>query len=218
MDLFQLLKKKNIPFSLNNSNIVTDGSSLTYCEGEAAGYGWPIKLRGLTPFSTNGSQLYNHGYGGWDTRDLITHAPEVDARLESGRPNIVIVNEIGSELYRLGIVRTAVDRFWTYCDDRRLAGWKVVVWDMTARSYSYYGTTTPAGDNEAQFYAKQAEANEMLANEWQDHCDLLIKMSEVTELQNPYNTTYYTDRIHYTPQSCIIIANKIRDEIVANLN
>jgi hypothetical protein len=214
---------KKIGLNLNNGVFVFDGNSLTSGIG---GIPYPTQLKLLEPFNSNGSIFWNKGVGAQQTSQMITDATtDIDIKFTNGVSNFVIVNEVGNDIYYNGNVRSAVDRFWQYCDGRKSAGFKVGIITLQDRSYTYYGSLNAFGDNEVQFRDKIILANQLMRNEYKDHADFIIDLGHnqyigINENVTPstnwncYNTTYFTDRIHCTTTGYAIWASEVRRAIL----
>lgn len=192
-------------FNLSGAVIVCDGNSLTaglFASSSAQSY--PGVLDADSDF--NGVTFYNKGVSAQETQDMIDDATsDIDSLYTSGANSILIAWEIGNDIYYNGSVNGAMARFWSYCDSRRLKGWKVFVITCPPRDQS-----TDAGDNSAQYNAKLVEANTRLKLEWAAHANGLIDVAGDARFQG-YNLTYYNaDKAHYTDAGYAAVAELVK--------
>jgi hypothetical protein len=216
--MIPIFSMKRSALNINNAIYIFDGNSLTSGMG---GTPYPTQLLTTAPFSSNGSVFYNKGVGAQQTSQMISDAvSDIDVNYSNLVHCFVIANEIGNDIYYNGNVRNAVNSFWNYCDARRLVGFKVGVITLQDRSYSNYGVSTVAGDNELQFRTKIILANTYLRDEYLSHADFLIDIglnayiginaTDINSEYNCYNTTYFDDKVHCKTAGYAIWANMVR--------
>src|SRR5574343_1495963 len=126
MNIFFSSLGNSLGFDLTNANIVCDGSSLT-----AGGYGglsYPTLLNTDLGVEFTGVTVTGRGVGGQQTTQMIADGDsDVDSLLRANRPNILCVWEVGNDIYFNGSVSTAITNITTYCQERKAAGWYVVL-------------------------------------------------------------------------------------------
>lgn len=146
-------------------------------------------------FSIPGQGLFTSTYGA-NSNLLQDDAAKLDG-LPAGRAAAVLVVQVGTNDLALGRSAAQVEaNLWTYCDARRAAGWKVIVFTLTDR--------TDGGVNVAQaaFDTKRAAINTAIRAGWASHADALVDLAADARLGAngaSSNATYFSaDRVHYT--------------------
>ena len=133
---------------------------------------------------------------GVTTTMLVDDAAKLDG-LPAGRTAAVLAVQAGTNDAALGHSDSAVvSDYWTYCDARRAAGWKVVAFTLTDR------TDTTAIGNQAAFDTKRASINTSIRAGWASHADALVDLAADARLGAngaANNATYFNaDHVHYT--------------------
>lgn len=137
---------------------------------------------------------------GVGTTLLVDDPAKLDG-LPSGREAAILVVQVGTNDLAGG--RTAaqmVADLWTYCDARRAAGWKVLVFTVIDR------TDAAVSGAQVAFDAKRASANALIASGWASHADGLVDVAANALLGAngaANNATYFqaADRVHLTAAS-----------------
>lgn len=200
--------------SLNNGVIVCDGNSLTE-GGQDGGSNYPTLLAAdLTARGVTGASVSNFGVGGQTTLQMASDAAaQVDSQYNAAKRCICVAwevrNHIGQNKDTIGIVDTAVNAFWSYCDARRAAGWKVVALSIPRSEYT--GTDAWIIEQVNRLYD---EANGRLFNEWRAHCDAFIDVRADSRIASP-NAAYYFDGLHYRQNGYQIIADMVAHALLS---
>jgi len=122
------------------------------------------------------------------------------ARLDSlpaGRPVAILFVQAGTNDAALGHSDSViVSDMWTYCDGRRAAGWKVVIFTLTDR------TDGAVSGAQAAFDTKRAAINTAIRAGWASHADALIDLAADARLgangASASGTYFNTDKVHYS--------------------
>lgn len=222
------------PASFNNSNLVFDGNSWTNyglpCfAGESYGPGakYPDQLLALSPWNINGSTINNRATSGQTTAQMISggalacHAggsgtrgtaeAYIDSQLISGRRNILIVWEVGNDLFFVGNTTGAYNRIVQYCNDRRAAGWEVVV--LTPLYRVYGAGPTPAGDSWTVYNSKIDSVCASMRSNWASFADAICDVNARSEFSDPTDTDYFIDGVHPNGTGRGIVANMVSTAI-----
>jgi hypothetical protein len=205
----KLFNKSKTKFNLTNAIIVGDGNSLTYgyLSSNPTTKSYTAVLDADTDF--NGCTFYNFGVSAQTTQDMIDDAvSQVDAVYSGSVTSILIAWEVGNDIYFNGSVSAAMTRFWSYCDSRKSAGWKVYVVTCTPRDQS-----TTFGDNSSQYNVKLADANAFIKSDYATHADGVIDLADDIRFQG-YNLTYYNaDKVHFTDAGYAAVAEIVKRAI-----
>jgi hypothetical protein len=177
IDFNDVTQRLNADYSPGNTNIVIYGNSFSDVNGGAPGTqaGWGTT--GLQAYPPCSNLLSNYlptsfGRSGEGTYQLL-QAPQLAtlAGLYNGAKanNILIFWELTNDFINFDspTARTAVDRIWEMCDDRRAEGWIVIVVNGIPR-YTDYGQFAGSPQN---YSLAIRDANELIAREWHAHAD-----------------------------------------------
>jgi lysophospholipase L1-like esterase len=153
--------------------------------------------------AASGSQAYLYGATAADSQigavwalngatlaDLVTRGPELDKAVADTASKCVLNVLIGAndlKSYGTGAAGYITD-LAAYCDDRRTAGWEVVV-----------GTILPQTD--ATHNTRRATVNAAIATWVGVHCDAIADFAANTTIgedADASNVTYYSDGLHPT--------------------
>jgi hypothetical protein len=97
----------------------------------------------------------------------------------------------------------SVNAFWEYCDYAKAKGWKVVAIDVLPTvDYSV-----------GQFPDELAYINGRLNDEWEDHVDALVRISQDSSINDPSDTDNYYDGTHQTSAGAAITAGIVKTTI-----
>jgi hypothetical protein len=201
------------PF-LESANIVCDGNSLTLGTGGTA---YPVRLAAFYPTVINDTTINNVAIGGQTTQEMIDNASDVDALLDGGATNnILIAWEITNHLLLNITTTTAQNAFQEYCEDRTAAGWnKIIVITNTPRNLSN-GTWTMTQVND-----RLDTTNTWLRANYTDFANALVDIQAAPEMVrsdstegNPPNATYYSDTTHYTSSGYLVLARLINIALI----
>ncbi len=208
MKAFNSQNRKRVDYS--SAVIVCDGNSLTFGfqSSDPPTKSYPALLDADAYFST--ATIYNKGVSAQETQDMIDDAvTDVDALYSGSVPSVLVAWEVGNDIYYNGSVNDAMTRFWSYCDSRRAAGWKVIVVNCPPRDQS-----TTFGDNSAQYNTKLTAANLRIKDEWYAHADGYVDIAGDSRFQG-YNLTYYdADKIHYNDTGYAVVKDLIKSALL----
>lgn len=206
---FRFFKRPTL--DLSTTHIVADGNSQTSGGGGVTAF--PSFLATLL-----GVTVTNFGVSGQTTQQMIDDAAsQIDSTIDPAKVNILICAEIRNELVTQCAalnVDTAVDRFWSYVDARRTAGWdKIIVWDVLPNT-----TTSCGAYNAAAMNAFFDQANTRLLAEWSSHADVYVQMrSNVNLATASASNAYWADGIHPTTLSHQTIMAPLLETAIRNL-
>lgn len=129
--------------------------------------------------------------------NLLADDPAKLDGLPAGRPVAILMVQVGTNDAAIGRTDSqVVADLWTYCDARRAAGWRVVVFTLTDR------TDAAVSAAQAAFDAKRASVNTSIRSGWATHADALVDLAADVLLGAngaANNATYFSaDRVHYT--------------------
>jgi len=153
--------------------------------------------------------ISNFGVSGQATPSMIADADtQIDPLFSINRPrNIVVAWEGSNDLYFGATATEAYDNLVSYCNDRRDAGWKVVIVTLLPRSSS----GTPG-----TFEADRQTVNANIRANWSTFADALADIAANTTIGedgDETDTTYYSDAVHPTDAAYDIIAPIVADAI-----
>ena len=186
-------------------NIVFDGDSLTNGTGSMPFNRFPNSND--YPSQVVGSldrrgTYYNVGVGGQQVSAMITNGPaNVDSKLVTGAANIVSLFGGTNDLYYGATDTTTYNRIVTYCQARRVAGWKVIVTTLTPRSDS----GTPAG-----FDAYRLSVNASIRANWATFADGVADLGADANMGTSGQETdtrfFSGDHVHFSANGYRILA------------
>jgi lysophospholipase L1-like esterase len=197
---------------LNNSVMVFDGNSLTAGQGASAGMDYPSQLIALlTSSGVAGMETHNFGVSGQQTGSMIADAAtQIDPLINVGVQNILFAWEIGNDIYYNGNAVNAENAFQTYCEARRAAGWKVIVFTCPPRN-----NTTPAGDDVATYNTKLSASNTWIRTNYASFADALVDLAADSRLSDYTNMTYYyTDGVHLSNNGYGVVAELAKNQLL----
>lgn len=198
--------------NLADTHIVADGNSQTSGGGGVTAF--PSFLA-----TSLGVAVTNFGVSGQTTQQMIDDAAtQIDTTINPAKINILICAEIRNELVTQCAalnVNTAVDRFWSYVDARRAAGWdRIIIWDVLPNT-----TTSCGAYNASQMNAFFDQANTRLLAEWESHADKFVQMrSNVNLATANASNAYWADGIHPTTLSHQTIFTPLLDSAIRSLS
>lgn len=191
--------KSTLPKTLN---LTLDGNSLT------AYVGYPAMLASLINSSYT-LNLRNFAVSGQTTTQMLSDVvAEVDKPLhKAASHNIVFVMEGINDLYFGATAVTAYENLRTYCLGRRAYGFKVILGTLTPRTNS---GTPPSYETD------RLAVNMRIRSNWLDFADAILDLGGhelIGQTGQSENTTYYPDKVHFTPAGNTIIANQLAKTI-----
>jgi len=232
--LFHSQNKSGQYVDWTNGILIFDGNSLTN-SGLDNGYGtgkkYPEYLIENAPFSDTGlfgvntgpsgsadlvcdgnnCHVYNFGVGGQTTTAMISDAvSQIDSLYDSGKNCGVVAWEMSNELFFNNSVANAEAKFQEYCEDRKVAGFYVIVLTATTRDSG----TTPGGDSVADFNTKIATLNTWLRANYTSFADKLIDLDADVRLTDHTDSTYFFDMIHHNGSARNILGDLISAELL----
>lgn len=179
--------------------IICAGNSLTFGQG---GTSYPTQLAALRPSDS----VINVGVSGRTTPVVDAQArTEVDPYgVMTGRMNICVLWEVRNHMYVDSATPSeAEDAVSSACISLKKRGFKVIVCD-----------TLPGGFGSGSWSASNRSAvNLALATDYRNYADALVKLSEIPELQDASNTTYFADGIHCTTAGYALVAVAVNDAV-----
>lgn len=158
----------------------------------------------------NSISLTNFAVGGNTTTDLVARAATVDAKLvteTSSLKNIMCLwIGVNSVTETAGTGASAYSAMKSYIQARTAAGWKVFCFTMTkATGYPDRGT---------QFEIERNIFNNSMRNDLALLANVYILDTDtVPEIQNPADTTYYTNTLHPNSLGLALAANLFKTKI-----
>ena len=194
--------------------IVCDGNSITRGVTLPVGDDYPAKLGGLLAADSVFADMTNKGVSGQRTIAMLADFDsDIQPLFDADRTdNILVAWEIlndwnwrrgaGDEEQREAS-DNSVNAFWEYCDYAKSKGWKVVAIDvLPTLAYSV-----------GQFPDELAYINGRLNDEWEDHVDALVRISQDSSINDPSNVTNYYDGTHQTSAGAAITAGIVKATI-----
>jgi len=200
------------------TRVVCDGNSLTAGGFGGGGY-YPATLQVLLGARALGRfEVDNIGIGGQTTDDMITRYPTyVLPKYSTAQNNILVAWELSNQLVGNwgagGTARQAVDKFWTYCDTARAAGFKLIAVTAIKREASGYQVIGSKALGDALI----DEMNGYVRAEWQTHADALVDPDAHPFFANTAYTTVYIDGTHLTQAGCDVIAGLVAREVLRQI-
>lgn len=177
--------------TLDNAIVVGDGNSYFTTLNSLTPA--PSVVMTLSPFSTNGSYLYNFGVSSQTTGAMLSDvASQVLPLYTPGVENILLFHEGSNDIYFNGRVDSAIARTLRYCSIVRTAGFKIILSTLIPRNQS-----SAAGDNVATYNAKMVEYNDsLIALVGTGQFDGLIRPDLEAVFSSYVSAGYYGDFIH----------------------
>jgi hypothetical protein len=167
---------------LNATDLILDGNSLVENmanSGNAIAY---ATLGGIN------RAKQNFGVGGQTTLNMLTDAvSQIDSQYVANK--VLIVWEIRNHLVSGVDLPTALSTLSQYCLGRRSAGYRVLV-------IGCIPTTRTPPDLSPSFNLLLSEANRLIRRDWRNYCDGFVDVEAIAGLQNPADTSTYSDGIH----------------------
>lgn len=192
--------------------IICTGNSLTAGTGASdAAHSFPRQLAVLMPTW----DVVNMGVSGVDTNYLISHDPiDLDAPLygTSRKQNICVCWEITNDLVNGNHGTTATyNSVVQWCNDRRAAGWKVLVGTAIDRD-----PTNAASGGNASFATQRLAVNALVVANWATFADGLVDLAGNANLATNTNETYFDpDHVHLNDTGYGVVASLVQAAVLA---
>lgn len=200
--------KTRPPIRRVNINLLCDGNSIVEDDTThtTPAYSWPRQISRLKGF-LGGILAANYGVSGQTTQQMIADmATQLPPHLANDRPNVLCAMEIRNDITQNNLTgRQALDNFWTYCDNARVQGWKVV-----AVAPLPVDTSTQQG---IDVNTAITDAYNLMLTEWTDHADAFVDIRVIPGLQDVNNATYYSTFAHPNALGSSLIASAVLKEI-----
>lgn len=193
--------------------IIADGNSLTAADREPS---WFSVVS--SEMQQRGIRWINVAESGRSTAQLIASAPAlVDAQLmPSDRIRLAIMWEGSNDLYGQADVSIVIGHIRRYAEDRRRAGWRVVVVSILPRTQDGH-VASPA-----EFESERQQVNATLRLSWRDFADAFVDVGGdpvIGSTGADGDPRYYeTDRTHLTAQGQLRVAALMQPVIAAELS
>jgi lysophospholipase L1-like esterase len=162
--------------------IVFEGTSITAAS-------WFVAYRDST---STAATIVNTGVNGSTIATIIGRAATVDGNYSPGDLNLLVV-EAGANNFGGGVQATdeaTLETLFDYCDDRRAAGWKVLLATLLPQS----GTA-----NVVNFNAARSYINPLIRAAVGTRIDAVVDWAADPLMgaeATAANTTYFTDGLH----------------------
>ena len=192
----------------SKTSIVADGNSNTINSGAGTDSGSPYTVFLMEHLAEhvdiNTVTMHNIGVGGQTTVNMLADfESQVEPLYDSDVKNLMLMWEIGNDLYLSGNVETVYNRTLSYCQNAAALGFYVIVATCPTRIYS---TNTTAGDTLEQYNAKIEEVNSLIRENIQSF-GTLADIAADWRFRDPSNTTYFQpDGIHFSEEGRRAIA------------
>ena len=183
--------------------VACDGDSLTIGTGGIETRPYPSQLCELL----DNYEIYNGGGGGQKSADLLLDVvATIDSKFEAARTRNIYVLRIGINDVLFDVATaTTIANIWTLCDDRRTAGFDVIVCNLT-----------PTAGLSAPRLAAWETINAAIAADWADHADGYVDLAGDARLDDPTDTTYYqSDTLHFKNAGNAVVAELVKAAIDA---
>jgi hypothetical protein len=199
------------PLPVQPRIVVVEGNSLS--ANNPSAYGWPVcwptRLAAGEWAQRNAMNVVNVAIGATGLEECFDRAPLfVDwLRPLAAWGCVVLIeggNDIGQRDPRTGA--SAYAKTVRYCQDRRAAGWRVLVGTITNRTNVW----PPSWWDEAKAY------NVLLRESWRAFADGLVDLAGVPELGNDNaadDPHYFHDKIHYADAAMDIVHGMVEREL-----
>lgn len=181
--------------------LVTDGNSLT--DGHYSTY--PALLMAQLG---SGWTLRNFGVSGQTTPQMSKDAKtQIDSLRRAGKTDVLVAWEITNDLIHGAERDQAYERFRSYCQARREAGWKVVALTVLPRARDGL---------KPKFEDARTFINADMRRNWRSFADALADVAagpQIGDFGDQLNLTYYSDGTHLTGQGYAIVANIVAAQV-----
>jgi lysophospholipase L1-like esterase len=148
----------------------------------------------------------NFGVGGQTTASMITDAvTQIDTEYTPNK--ILIVWEVRNDIFFGATTTTAIGRLTQYCQGRKNTGYTVLVIGCLP------SIATPSTYTASEFNSRITEANRLMRRDWRNYCDGFVDVETITGLQNPANTSVYSDGVHLNTSGYGLLFPAINTEL-----
>jgi len=191
--------------------IIFDGDSMTYGNGSTDGQNYPFQTQTLLGINAT---YQNLGVPGQTVLQMDNDADiQIDTEYLSSRTTNIIslfggTNDIAQDPNQDAI--TTYNRIVSYSQARRAAGFKVIVNTILPRSEGLYSIS------KSEFETTRQTVNNLIRTNWKTFADGISDIasdSNIGQLNDSDNLTYYVDGIHLTNNGYGIIASYVSSAI-----
>jgi len=169
--------------NLSTHDLVLDGNSLVLNMGQPGNTAVYATLGGA------GRAKQNYGIGGQSTINMLSDAAsQIDAQYAANK--LLVVWEVRNDIFFGASVSGALARLAQYCIGRRSVGYRVLVIGCLP------SIATPSTYTASEFNQRIVEANRLIRRDWRNYCDGFVDVEAIAGLQNPADTSVYSDGIH----------------------
>ena len=196
-------------FGVPHCHLIFVGNSITSGAGSTGGNTYPYYTAKALGLLGGKCSYANLGHSGETTQQLLArYASEVTPTLHTGSKNILVLNEIGNDIYLNGLTaRQAVDNYWAYVAVARAAGIEVLASTCGPRALFSPAQLTTLLDANALVEA------EFSANGCFDFADF----GTIAEIQDINDTTYLADGTHPTSAGYSCYARVAADKLARRI-
>lgn len=190
--------------------VVIEGNSLS--SNNPPAYGWPVcwptRFAAGEFARSNRLKVVNVAVGATGLHEAFERAPLfVDPLRPLVTWGCVVLIEGGNDLAQVTYnPQVTYERTRRYCEDRRQAGWHVIVGTITNR------TTVPYD----AWWSQCKHYNELLRAGWREFADGLVDLANVPELGTDNaadDRRYFHDRIHYADAAMEVVRAMVEREL-----
>ena len=218
-------------------NLVTDGNSLTFGFNATAGNTYPELIEDRLTFQGTTNVVTNKSLGGQTTQQMEADAAtDIDPLIDPLKRNVLLAWECRNDMIVNSLTPTeALNNMITFCNNRRTAGWEVIVANVLPSWIgTYKGDSTVVGYD--LLNTERLQLNALLQAGWQTFADGFVDFSVEDELYLFHNneqagyvfssgtppTTsdngYYSDGTHGTDAGYSRISNIFFTELSKLIN
>ena len=168
--------------NLSNCNVVVDSNSLG--TPQFGSTPWPEQMR--LKVNDPGCIVSNFSVSGQSTSEMLGDVrTQIDPLYTPGKTNVLFVMEVGNDLFfnRSPNLAVAIEKFRTYCIERRAVGWRVIA--MTC-----YDRQQPTVRADLKAFNTWLRAN------WTGFANDLVDCWQDPVYTDADNTFYFPDGVH----------------------
>jgi lysophospholipase L1-like esterase len=147
-----------------------------------------------------GWQVAGRGISGQPTTEMLQDGEVLDRLRAPGLTNVLVVWEGTNDLFRGATAGQAYEHLRDYCEQRRRAGWRVVLPTILPRRQP---------DAPDQFESSRRRVNGWLLDRSRPIADVLVDLATEPLLTNPEDPRTFSDRVHLTPLGTSIVAVRV---------
>ena len=183
-----------------NTSIVADGNSNVINSGAGTDGGSPFTVYLMEHLAEHLNidtvTMQNIGVGGQTTVAMLADfESQVVPLVDESKRNLLLMWELGNDIYINGNVESAYGRALQYCQQAKEAGYVTIIGTCPHR---YYSGNTTAGDSLSAYNTKLDEINALIRVNSSEFGGIADIASDWRFL-DPGNTIYYRpDGVHFT--------------------